>query len=290
MKIQSRKGVMNPTVAVIAQGAMGSAVGRRLVERGIAVTTSLAGRSAASAMRARAADMIAVSDEEVARADFFLSIVPPAEALALAEKMAQLIARSNRKPIYIDCNAVNPPTKNEIARVIAKAGCPFVDVGIIGAPPQQGYDGPAFYASGPDAPRLAPLGGFGLDVRVIAGPIGAASALKMSYAGITKGLTALSSAMLLAATRAGAAEALQQELARSQPALLAWFKRAVPNMFPKAYRFVGEMEEIADFVGEDAAARQMFEAYAALYARLAADFAGQRDETNALAAFLERKS
>jgi 3-hydroxyisobutyrate dehydrogenase-like beta-hydroxyacid dehydrogenase len=269
---------------------MGSAVGKRLVERGLPVMTSLAGRSEASGKRARAAGMTAASDEDVARADFFLSIVPPADALNLAEKMAALIARSNRKPIYVDCNAVNPPTKCKIARVIADTGSPFVDVGIIGGPPQAGYDGPAFYASGGDAGRLAPLGGFGLDVRVIEGPIGAASALKMSYAGITKGLTALASAMLLAATREGAAGALQSELARSQPALLAWFKRAVPNMFPKAYRFVGEMEEIADFVGEDAAARQMFEAYAKIYERIAADFEGKKDETGALAKFLDHKS
>jgi putative dehydrogenase len=281
---------MNPTVAIIAQGAMGSAVGKRLVERGLAVTTSLAGRSEASVKRARVAGMTAASDEDVARADFFLSIVPPADALSLAEKMAALIARSNRKPIYVDCNAVNPPTKTKIARVIAQCDSPFVDVGIIGAPPQQGHEGPAMYASGQDATRFAPLGSFGLDVRVIEGPIGAASALKMSYAGITKGLTALASAMLLAATREGAAEALQGELARSQPALLAWFKRSVPNMFPKAYRFVGEMEEIADFVGEDAAAHQMFEAYAELYRRIAADFDGKKDETGALAKFLDHKS
>jgi L-threonate 2-dehydrogenase len=281
---------MHPTVAIIAQGAMGSAVGKRLVERGLAVTTSLAGRSEASVKRARVAGMTAASDEDVARADFFLSIVPPADALSLAEKMAALIARFNRKPIYVDCNAVNPPTKTKIARVIAQCGSPFVDVGIIGAPPQQGHEGPAMYASGQDATRFAPLGSFGLDVRVIEGPIGAASALKMSYAGITKGLTALASAMLLAATREGAAEALQGELARSQPALLAWFKRSVPNMFPKAYRFVGEMEEIADFVGEDAAARQMFEAFANLYTRIATDFDGKKDETSALAKFLDHKS
>ena len=281
---------MNPTVAIVAQGAMGSAVGRRLVERGLQVTTSLTGRSEASAQRARAAGMTAASDEDVARADFFLSIVPPADALSLAEKMAALIARSNRKPIYVDCNAVNPPTKGNIARVIAACGSPFVDVGIIGGPPAQGYEGPAIYASGQDAARFAPLGNFGLDVRVIDGPIGAASALKMSYAGITKGLTALASAMLLAATREGAAEALQAEFARSQPALLAWLKRSVPSMFPKAYRFVGEMEEIADFVGKDEAARQIFEAFAKLYTRIAADLDGKKEETGALAKFLDHNS
>ena len=89
-----------------------------------------------------------MSDQEVARADYFLSILPPSDALALAEKMAALIGPSNHKPIYVDCNAVSPPTKVEIGNVITKAGAPFVDGSIIGAPPKAGYDGPAIYAVG----------------------------------------------------------------------------------------------------------------------------------------------
>ena len=114
---------MNPTVAVVAQGAMGAGVGGRLVERGLRVVTSLAGRSEESAKRAKAAGMVAVSDQELARADYFLSILPPSDALALAEQMAALIGPSNHKPIYVDCNAVSPPTKVEIGHVITEAGC-----------------------------------------------------------------------------------------------------------------------------------------------------------------------
>ena len=73
----------------------------------------------------------------------------------------------------------------------------------------------------------------------------------MSYAGITKGFTALGAAMMLAATRGGSAEALQAELAESQPALLGYLTRQVPSMYPKAYRWVAELEEIAGFVGKD---------------------------------------
>ena len=123
---------MNPTVAVVAQGAMGAGVGARLVERGLHVITSLAGRSEASAKRAKGAGMVAVSDQECAQADFFLSICPPSDALALAEKMAALIAPSNKKPIYVDCNAVSPPTKVVIGNAI-------LDVGIIGLPPKEGH-------------------------------------------------------------------------------------------------------------------------------------------------------
>lgn len=279
---------MNPTVAVVAQGAMGAGVGGRLVERGIHVVTSLAGRSEASAKRAKAAGMVPVSDQEAAQADIFLSIVPPSEALALAEKMARIIGPSNKKPIYVDCNAVNPPTKVEIGNVVLKSGAPFVDVGIIGLPPIPGGS-PWLHASGPDATRVSVLGDFGLNVNVIEGPIGAASALKMSYAGITKGVTALGAMMMLAATRAGAADGLRKEFERSQPALLPWFQRAIPAMYSKAYRFVGEMEEISDFVSEDPAAQKMYKAIAEFYTRLAADFEGKQQETGALTELLKKK-
>src|SRR5882672_3084150 len=100
---------MNPTVAVVAQGAMGAGVGGRLAERGLRVVTSLEGRSAESAQRAKAAGMVAVSDQELARADYFLSILPPSVALALAERMAALIAPGNHKPVYVVCIVVRPP-------------------------------------------------------------------------------------------------------------------------------------------------------------------------------------
>jgi len=279
---------MNPTVAVVAQGAMGAGVGARLVERGLHVITSLAGRSEASARRAKAAGMVAVSDQECAQADFFLSICPPSDARALAEKMAALIAPGSKKPIYVDCNAVSPPTKVVIGNVILKAGSPFVDVGIIGLPPKEGYS-PFLHASGPDAAKFGALNDFGIKVNVIEGPIGAASALKMSYAGITKGTTAVGSMMMLAAIRAGVADKLRGELERSHPAFVANFQRAVPDMFDKAYRFVGEMEEIADFVGEDKQARLMYQAIADFYTRIAADHEGKHEETGALAALLKKR-
>lgn len=281
---------MNPTVAIVAQGAMGSGIGKRLVERGASVITSLSGRSAASAKRAADAGMVAVSDQEIARADYFLSILPPGDALSLAEKMSALIGPGNKKPIYVDCNAVSPPTKVKIASTVIKAGSPFVDVAILGLPPKPGVEGPAMVASGPDTGQFIPLGEFGLKIRTIEGPVGAASALKMSYAGITKGFTALTSMMLLAAIRGGVDSELRAELERTHPAFVASFTRAIPDMFPKAYRFVAEMEEIADFVGEDQAARRMYLAFAEFYARVASDLEGGKDETGALAKFLNQKS
>ena len=281
---------MKPIVAIIAQGAMGSGVARRLAEHGVEVRTSLAGRSESSASRAHAAGMKPVGDDEIAACDFLLSIVPPSDALALAQRFADCLTRARRKPVYVECNAVNPETAGAIASVVAGTGCPFVDAGIIGGPPKPREPGPKFYASGPDARRFEALIPCGLDVRIVSAKVGDASALKMSYAGITKGLSALGTAMFLASTRAGVAEPLRHELADSQPGLHAWFNRTLPGMFGKAYRWVGEMEEIAEFVSEDKAAEQIFRGAAELYERMAADGETTGAETGALKSFLAQLS
>ena len=174
--------------------------------------------------------------------------------MALAQRFAPALTASNSKPVFVDCNAVSPPTAERVAAVIAPTGSPFVDAGIIGSPPKTGDAGPRFYASGPHAPRFADAQRhYGLDVRVLEGPLSAASAMKMSYAGITKGTQALAAVMMLAATRGGSADALFAELKGSQPQMLAWLKRGLSLMPPKAYRWIAEMHEIADFVGEDPA-------------------------------------
>jgi 3-hydroxyisobutyrate dehydrogenase-like beta-hydroxyacid dehydrogenase len=276
-----------PTIAIIAQGSMGAAAAARLTANGVRVLTSLQGRSEASAGRAKAAGMADASDAEIAAADVILSIVPPGEALPLARRLAPALTAANRKPLYADCNAVSPDTVRNIAAVIEPTGTSFADAGIIGGPPRAGYGGPIFYYSGTEAGPLQRLNDYGLVFRRLDGGIGAASALKMSYGGITKGLTAVGSAMLLAAERAGVAEALHAELAASQPNLMTYFQRSVPDMFGKAYRWVAEMEEIAHFTG-GGPSREIYEAIAAHYRRLAADNAGEKADIAALAAFFEK--
>jgi 3-hydroxyisobutyrate dehydrogenase-like beta-hydroxyacid dehydrogenase len=277
---------MTPVVAVIAPGMMGAAVGKRLVDNGVKVLTSLKGRSAETAARAKAAAMTVAGDEEIAACDFILSILPPGDAVALAERFQPALKASNAKPVYVDCNAINPKTVDRVAAVIAPTDCPFVDSGIIGSPPKPGDAGPRFYASGPAAPRFATLRQYGLDVRVLDGAMSAASALKMSYAGITKGTQAIGAAMMLAATRAGSADALFAELSSSQKDMFAWFKRGLALMPPKAYRWVAEMHEIAGFVGEDPTAHELYEGAAHFYERIAEDFDGDKKDVAALAAFL----
>jgi 3-hydroxyisobutyrate dehydrogenase-like beta-hydroxyacid dehydrogenase len=212
-----------------------------------------------------------VSDDLIARADLILSVVPPAEALSLALRLQPELKRADRKPIFIDCNAISPYSVAAVGEIIADTGSRFVDACIIGLPPKQGDKSPALYLSGPNANAAAELKRYGLDVRVLNAPIGAASALKMSYAGITKGLTGLAAAMILAADRAGAGDALRTELGLSQHALLERLQKTLPDMYPKAYRWVAEMNEIAAFLGPDDPAAGMFAAAAGIFARIAQD-------------------
>ncbi len=281
---------MTPVVAVIAPGAMGAAVGQRLVENGIKVLTSLAGRSEETVARAKEAGLTAASDHEIAAGDFILSILPPGDALALAQRFAPALTASNAKPVYVDCNAINPATVERVAQAIATTGCPFVDAGIIGSPPKPGDAGPRFYASGPMVARFATLREYGLDIRVLGGALAAASALKMSYAGITKGTQAIGAAMMLAASRAGSADALFDELSSSQKEMFAWFKRGLAQMPPKAYRWVAEMHEIAGFVGDDPAAHELYEGAAHFYEQVAGDFGAEKQDVAALAAFLGKRA
>jgi L-threonate 2-dehydrogenase len=261
---------MSITVAVIAQGSMGSGVGKRLCESGAEVRTLLSGRSPASAERARAAGMQPAPDERalLLGADFFLSILPPGEAENIARQLAPALSSLDKKPVYVDCNAVSPQTAERVAAIVVPTGAAFVDAGIIGGPPRPGYS-PAIYASGPEVGQSAVLRDWGLDWRPIDGPIGAASGLKMSYAGITKGITALGSAMMLGAARFGCAEALIAELSSSQPQIFKYLGASIPRMYDKAYRWVAEMEEISDFLEQNPPSRDIYAAIARLYGYLA---------------------
>lgn len=277
---------MSYVVAVISPGAMGSAIGKRLRQNGAVVRTSLTGRGKASVARAEAAGMVGVADAMLASSDVILSVVPPSEAFGLAQRLAPQLAVASHKPIFVDCNAISPDSVRQVGGIVSASGARFVDACIIGLPPEPGGKGPTIYLSGQSASDAMFLCSLGLDVRLLEGPIGAASALKMCYAGITKGLSGLAAAMILLAQESGAGDALREELERSQPVLLKRFTSGLPDMYPKSYRWVAEMREIAQFGAHDAGTRTLYEGLAVVFERLALDYQGNRKDIGVLDSFL----
>jgi putative dehydrogenase len=276
---------MKPVVAIYAQGTMGAGLAQVLTAHGVTVLTSLAGRSDTSAARARQAGMQDVAFDALLEADLLLAVLPPGEALPFARRIAPQLRAMARPPVYVDCNAISPDSAQAIGLVIEEAGAAFLDVGIIGLPPDARRPQPRLYAAGSQSDSLQALCEYGLDVRPLPGGPGTASALKMAYAGITKGLIAVASSMILGATRAGVAGFLGAELQASEPQLYASLARRIEDMLPKAYRWVAEMGEISEFLRADPAAARIYAGAGELYDRLAQDVAQAGTESRALANF-----
>jgi 3-hydroxyisobutyrate dehydrogenase-like beta-hydroxyacid dehydrogenase len=233
------------TVGVMSPGDMGSGVGGVLKKSGLQVLTALNGRSDASKQRAteEAFEDVGTLDELVKQSDLVLSILVPSEALSFAEDIAGAIVRTGTEVAVADCNAVSPATGIKIGEIVTAAGGKFIDAGIIGPSPRRGA-APRFYASGEHARILAELEGKGIDVPVMDGPIGRASGLKMVYAALTKGAAALHASTLMTASSLGLYDDLIAELELSQSGTLASMER-VKSISAQAFRWIGEMEEIA---------------------------------------------
>ncbi|MBV9412597.1 MAG: DUF1932 domain-containing protein [Acidimicrobiia bacterium] len=237
---------MDVRVGLLHPGAMGAAVGAALRSEGVDVLWVGEGRSKETRARAEGAglrDMGTVGGL-VAESEIVVSICPPHAAVEVAEA----VAISGFSGTYVDANAVAPATVHRIASIVSGAGATFVDGDIIGGPPRPG--GPTrLYLSGDAASWVADvLTGPGLEAVILGGELTAASALKMLYASWTKGTAALLLAIRAAARELGLEEALLAEWDRTQPGLQARSEGAVGSV-PKAWRFIGEMHEIASTFG-----------------------------------------
>ena len=197
------------------------------------------GRSAATRMRAEAAGIEDVGsiDVLVRRADVIVSVCPPASAVAVARS----VSSAGFDGVYVDVNAVSPATAREIAKLFQR----FVDGGVVG-PPVENPGGTRVYLSGDGAPEVARLWtGSPLETRVIDGGPGAASAVKVCFAAWTKGSAALLLAIRALADAERVEDALLAEWATSMPDLAGQSERAAATNAPKAWRFAGELDEIA---------------------------------------------
>jgi putative dehydrogenase len=260
-------------VAVIGAGQMGAAIGATLANHGAEVLTPLEGRSDATRERARAAQMHSVSWADCAACDIALSIVASSQALPVAKRFVE--ALGDARPLFVECNAIAPAKVRQIAALFEGSAVAFTDAGIVGGPPSpDGTRGPLFYVSGPAAERVLALTDYGLAVERIDAPVGAASALKLCFAGTSKGQTALLAIMTLLAEREGVREAFLAQLASTNPGFLEWGARQSRRLGDVSARWSEEMEEIARFGDGIAGASEEFGALERFFAFLAEERSG----------------
>ena len=232
------------TVALLHPGNMGVTIGAAAAASGARILWASSERGTATRKRAEEAGLHDVGSltEAVRQSDVVLSVCPPHAAV----DVARAVAKEKFSGIYVDANAVSRATAEQIGAIVNAAGASFVDGGIIGSPVKQAGT-TRLYLSGPDAEFVAAIfSGSRLDARPIGSAPGAASALKVAYAAWTKCTDALILTIRAYAAREGVDKALLEEWSISQPALEKKCDRAAAIAVPKAWRYVGEMQEIAE--------------------------------------------
>jgi len=254
------------TVGLLNPGEMGAAVGQCLTARGYPVLWASYGRSERTAERAKAAglDDVGTARELAAQASVILSVCPPHAALDVAWAVHGFTG------VYVDANAIAPGTARQVAALIAAGGGRHVDGGIIGSPPVA-PGASRLYLSGADAAAVHAVhdlfAGTALEPRIVAGPATAASAVKMAYAAWTKGSSALLLAARALARAEGVEDTLLAEWAQSQPQLIGQVERSAGAAVTKGWRWIGEMEEIAQTMASAGLPDGFHEAAAEIFRR-----------------------
>lgn len=255
---------MSRIIGLINPGSMGASVGAAAAGTGNRVLWASQGRGDATRKRAERA---ALEDcETVARmareCEVIVSVCPP----HAAEDVAKEVASHGFSGVFVDGNAISPARTRRIAAVLETNGATLVDGGIVGGPAWQTGAGTRFYLSGERADEIAAcFEGSPFNTAVLSGGIGAASALKMCYAANTKGGTALLAAILAVAEREGVRADLEKQWGIDAT---RQNQRRVLGSTGRAWRFVGEMQEISATFADAGLPGGFHAAAAELYDRL----------------------
>jgi 3-hydroxyisobutyrate dehydrogenase-like beta-hydroxyacid dehydrogenase len=229
-------------IGILHPGQMGIVIAASARNSGNDVFWVAEGRSAATCQRASEAGLqdAGTLAELCELCPVIVSVCPP----EFAEETAAQVAKQSYRGIYVDANAVAPERVQRIAQQLESTGSQFVDGGIIG-PPTTTRNRTWLYLAGEHAAEIARYFSAGpIEVEVLPGGIGRASALKMCFAAYSKGTIALACAVLGAAEQLGVLEDLKRQWNRSGPSLPD-LEREISRAAPKAWRFTGEMHEIA---------------------------------------------
>ena len=254
-------------VGIINPGAMGISIAASARAAGHDVYWSREGRSAATGQRAEEQNLIALASlhELCGKCDVILCVCPP----HAAQSVAQSVIDAGFHGLYCDGNAIAPQKAHAIGERLATAGIDFVDGSIIG-PPAWKHGATRFYLSGSSAEKIADLFKNTVTEAVVIGSeIGKASALKMAFAALTKGSTALLSAIYGTAEQLGVRDDLEREWAMRDSDSVMQRRIQVRNVTEKAWRFAGEMQEIAATFESANLPPGFFEAAHEVYQRMA---------------------
>lgn len=255
-----------PSVGVLHPGEMGASIAAAIRNGGYPVYWVREGRSSQTRARAEAQGLVdAGSTAHLCEmCNVIVSVCPP----HAAEEVAKEVAGLEFAGLYVDANAIAPERARRIREIVGRSSATFVDGGIIG-PPAWKAGTTRLYLSGMHANAAAGYFGEPLEVCVLGDEPDAASALKMCYAAYTKGSTALLCGALATAEKLGVRDALQEQWAHDKSPLAEKGPHQVRSVTAKAWRFVGEMEEIAATFESAGLPGGFHGAAAEVYARMA---------------------
>jgi len=254
-------------IGLLHPGEMGISVAATAINSKHQVFWVSQGRSSKTRSRAEKYSLIEVNSLSrlCQRCEIVLSICPP----QAAEDVARLVIETGFKGLYLDANAIAPQRSIKMGQIMKTAGIRFVDGGIIGGPawtPKETW----LYLAGDHAEEIASCFANGpLETKVIGNEIGKASALKMCYAAYTKGTTALLAAILAASDVLGVRENLYEQWDMDNEGFSEQVNQRVKRVTAKAWRFEGEMREIALTLQEAGMPSEFHEAAAEIYHRMA---------------------
>jgi 3-hydroxyisobutyrate dehydrogenase-like beta-hydroxyacid dehydrogenase len=259
------------SVAILSPGDMGHAIGQLLKENELQVITCLTGRSNRTKQLSEQAGITDVPklDELVEQADVLMSVTVSEAVPGLCREIADAVKATGTDLLFAECNAIAPELSKEMEGVLQSAGARYVDASIIGGPPRNGSS-PRVYVSGDNASEFEQLRDFGLDVRNLGPQLGRASGIKMCYAAMTKGTTALHAELLIAAEKMGLTQELMAEFSGSQPAVVSRMEGWMPTMPAKSRRWVSEMEEIEKTFSDLGMTPNIFKGVADMYRMIGA--------------------
>ena len=254
-------------IGILHPGEMGISVAASAINNGHPVYWVSQGRSDETRIRAEKHNLVEIDSlfQFCQTCEVIISVCPP----HAAAEVARSVINEEFKGLYLDANAISPQHAIKIGQLLETHNIEFVDGGIIGGPawtPKETW----LYLSGEHAHEIASCFSNGpLEIKVIGSEIGKASALKMCYAAYSKGTTALLSAIITAAESLGVREELNQQWDIDNEGFSEQVNLRVRRVTAKAWRFEGEMNEIASTFRDVGLPDEFHQAAAEIYHRMA---------------------